>query len=107
MLLYDLEQAPQERQVILQALKLRRPIPKKFREAPTIFFGLQIFYDAFWDLISDRPAQGAPIPWAPVQHWAQVHGLDGEATESLHYFVRKLDVALLQFQRRKSPKPST
>lgn len=101
MLLYELEQAPNEKAIILQALKLKRPIPKPMQQAPTLLLGLELYYTCFWDLVADRLNPTSMIPWQAVQWWAESHNLDSFATSKLHYFVRQLDMAFIKHANKK------
>lgn len=52
----------------------------------------------------DRYFEGGLIPWAARQHWAEVHGLDEEATRLLHVHVVAMDLAYLEWREKKRPK---
>ena len=60
-----------------------------------------VFYDAFMDLVCDRYFDGGLIPWAARQHWAEVHGLDAEATRLLHIHVTAMDTAFLEWKAKR------
>lgn len=102
MLLYELEQAPNEKAILLQALKLKRQIPKPMREAPVLLAGLDVFYRAFWDLVADRQSPSSMIPWHVVQLWADRHNLDEFAAENLHFFMRRLDMEFIKHANKKA-----
>lgn len=82
---------------------MRKPLPAKYADAPRVFPWLQLFYEAFEDLVGDRPQTDAPIPWSTRQKWAEVHGLDEIATELLHTHVKALDLAFLNSRRDNRP----
>lgn len=99
-----MNQAPAHEKIYWQAVKSRRPIPEALYSGPRLHPWLAIFYEAFTDLISDRYFEDGLIPWAARQHWAEVHGLDAEATRMLHKHVPAMDMAFLEWRAKKRPK---
>lgn len=87
------------------AVKLNRPVPKELANAPQVHPWLVLFQRAFFDLISDRATQQSPIPWSVRQRWAEVHGLDEEASALLHKHVVAQDLAYLGHMRDTAPSP--
>jgi hypothetical protein len=102
-----LKQGPIGLRLYQQAIKLRRPIPPALANAPQVWPWLTVFQRAFWDLIGDRAAPEMPIPWMVRQRWAEIYGLDSEATELLHRHVKAQDLAFLGYLRDNKPKPDT
>jgi hypothetical protein len=102
-----LKQGPNGLKLYKMAIKLQRPIPQELANAPQVYPWLLVFQRAFWDLIGDRPSNDSPIPWMVRQRWAEVHGLDEEATMLLHHHVRAQDLAFLGYVRntRQSSQP--
>lgn len=110
-MLFDLKQAPGAEKIILQSVKLRRPLPDSFQNAPRLFPWLGLFLVAFNDLINDRNSDSAHIPWTARQKWAEVHELDRVATDLLHVHLVAMDHAYLKWwheqQRANNPEGRT
>lgn len=111
MLLYALEQAPIEKEIIEQCVRSRRKIPDKFLNAPEVYPGLDMFYAAFMDMTSCRElgyGQIGPVNWLTVQRYCEVYGIAGEQREDMFYFVNKMDREYLNWldkkRKRKEPK---
>lgn len=101
MLLYSLKLTPAHKRVMDECFRQGTPLPKSLQHAPTLNRGLQLYYDAFWQLHTCRQlgeVQG-PIPWHHIDMWCQRHGLEGEAAADLHYHVERLDFAYLEHCR--------
>jgi hypothetical protein len=80
------------------------PLPEKIANAPELFPWLELYWWAYQDLSTCRPAGfgGAyPIPWTSVNDYAIAHGYDQEQTADLTYFVRKMDKEFLQWYEAK------
>jgi hypothetical protein len=95
-----------ERIILEQCLREHLPIPSKIQGAPELFAGLDVYYVAFLDLHHGRPvglAEGA-IPWDQVQTYGRETGLTEDELDDLHYFVRELDTAYLDWRRKKDGK---
>jgi len=84
-------------------MRERLPLPAKIREAPSLFQGLELYYDAFLELSSCRFTGFAlgPIPWTAMRDYAEAFELDEEQKDDLFYFVRAMDVAYLEHQARR------
>lgn len=84
------------------------PLPAKIQNAPELMIGLQFYMMAFQQLNSDRgvapDGRELPIPWSSIDRWADSHDIVGELKEDLHYHVRALDVAYLEYKESKRPK---
>lgn len=74
---------------------MRKPLPEKYADAPRVHPWLALFYLAFHDLIGDRAWDRGPITWMARQRWAEINGLDDEATSLLHTHVPAMDLAFL------------
>lgn len=85
---------------------MNRPIPDKIRDAPTIRFGLEFFYQAFLALHSTRAIgfSDGPIPWTATQHYCETFAVEDEQREDLFYFVERLDKAFLDWRNKKAAK---
>lgn len=83
------------------------PIPAKFRDAPELFAGIEVFYNAFMDMTSCRDlgfGQIGPISWLTVQRYCEVYGIEGEQREDMFYHVGRMDRAYLEHLEKKRPK---
>lgn len=98
-MLSELKQGPVLVKVVLQAMKLKRPLPKAITEPPSVWPWLHVFYNAFIDLIDDRGYDGGMITWLARETWAKKHGLDEVGTKLLHTHVKALDIAFMAHKR--------
>jgi hypothetical protein len=110
-LLYTLEQGPGEQLILQQCLRERLPLPERIKNAPALLQGLELYYEAFFDLHTCRPPEmdggEAPIPWLAIDTWASRAGLDALQREDLQFFVRWMDREYLTYaaQKRKEKAP--
>lgn len=98
-----LKQGPTEQRIIKQCMRARKPFPKAIQEAPHLAFGLELYWDAFWDLSTCR-ATGfgvGPIPWSAMRDYAVTFELDEEQQEDLYYLVRVMDNTFLDHHSEK------
>ena len=65
--------------------------------------GLELYYDAFWDLSTCRPnGMGAgPIPWNVIHDYGSTFTFDTEQMEDLFYLVRVMDNVFLAHHSKK------
>ena len=83
------------------------PIPEKIKNAPELYMGLQLFFNAFTDLSSSRGASGLSeglIPWWVIQDYCDRNELDADTTEDMHYHICQLDLARAKYYKRKEEK---
>jgi len=95
-----------EQKIIQQALRLRRPLPDEIKDAPELQFGLEIYWDAFWDLSTCRPSSfsvGA-IPWSSIRDYGQTFEFDESQMETLFYVIRLMDNEFVKFHTPKKGK---
>lgn len=86
--------------VARQCAREKAPLPEKFANAPELLPGLDLYYSAFFDLSTCRPlgfAEG-PIPWLAIDRYCEANDIEGEQREDLHFHVRALDRAYLQWR---------
>lgn len=78
-------------------------MPKRIANAPELRIGLEIYYAAFLDLISDRAGMGdGPISWLVINEYAKRHHLDDEQAEDLYYYLSALDETYLGHVKQKN-----
>ncbi len=101
-MLYLLEQGSVEKTIIRQCLKDKRPLPEKIRNAPTLQWGLELFYNAFFDLHTCRPVGMVEmgIRWLDIKQYCLFEGFDEEQTEDAFYFIRMMDNAYLDWKKQ-------
>lgn len=68
--------------------------------------GLELYTKAFWDLISDRSANNR-IPWTAVHLWCSAHDIRGQEEEDFHFLVSRMDMAYVDWARKKSKSGTT
>lgn len=97
MLLYDADTKPVVESAILRQIKRfgGKP-PDRVLNKPKLVVGLRFFFDAFYDLDTERSlADLQPIPWSRIVGYAKYHELNRGDTDDLLYFVREADNAFL------------
>ena len=82
---------------------MKKPIPERILNSPELYFGMDLYYDAFWDVATCRPiGLGAGyIPYSEIWDYAAKHGYDDEQRDILLYCVRQMDNAYLDFYKKK------
>jgi hypothetical protein len=82
------------------------PLPKSIQDAPFLHFGLQIYFDAFFELSSCRinSFEIGRLNWLMIDEYCKRQGLDEEQSEDMHYFIRKMDDAYVEYQKDKQSK---
>ncbi len=87
-----------EQSIAKQAIRSGQQIPDRILGAPKLRLGLGLYFNAFFDLDSER-SQGfalGRIPWLAIKQYAKHYDLDDEQTDCLIYFIRAMDVAHLK-----------
>jgi hypothetical protein len=93
-----------------QCRNAKKPIPdwlrKKRESKPKLAFGLDFFYEAFWNLCTERVFNEVVlnIAWSKVQEYADYYGMDFEEAEQFHYLIKRMDEAYVN-QMRENGKP--
>jgi hypothetical protein len=82
----------------------RSELPRRIRDAPQLDIGLELYYQAFWDLTTCRPSgySVGPIPWSSIKEYSELCELDPEQVEDLFVFIRIMDNAYLDWVERKA-----
>jgi len=71
--------------------------PDRITNKPKLATGLVFFFDAFYDLDTERSTVNLdPIPWSKIVAYGQYHGLGTEGIEDLLYLIREADNAYLR-----------
>jgi hypothetical protein len=74
----------------------KTPVIEKW---PKLQPGLELFWDAFLELNTDRPqgfSKPGPIPFTSIYHFATAYGIQDQDFEELRYFIRVLDSTWLK-----------
>lgn len=99
-----MKQAPHEARIIQQCMRERLPLPESIANAPQLHLGLELYFDAFFDLSTCRTvglAGAGPIPWSSIRDYAVTFELSEEQMEDLFYYVRVMDNAFMAYHRPK------
>lgn len=108
-MLYELQQAPSEKSIFKQLgrRKLKRgqklELPSKMAQAPVLIWGLELYWNAWWDLEPDRRTAKARLSWSQIMDYAARKGFDEYQTESTLHHVRAMDTAFLTWYGKKKP----
>jgi len=88
------------------AFKNRMPLPEAIRNAPVLNLGLQLYFEAYCELDSERSTGWGVgrIPWSSVQAYAQYNGYTSDQTDRLHNHVRAMDQAHREYLDKQSKK---
>lgn len=76
------------------------------QNAPELFWGLELYYDAFLDLQSCRSlgmAEG-PISWHAIYEYAIRHQFSEGQHDDLQYYISRMDAAYAKHRESKRPK---
>lgn len=90
--------------MIEQAYRQNRPLPRAIQNAPELWPGLELYFNAWVELDSCRAIGmvAGPIPWTAVEEYSKASGLDDEQRSRLHRLIRAMDVLYMEHQRGKS-----
>lgn len=93
-------------QVVRQQLLPHEQLPEFLQNEPTVADHLLFFYDAFWELDSERQLGmvAGPVPWSSIMLYANTLCLDEYQTDLLMYFIRAMDRVYLKFHADKNKK---
>src|SRR5690606_27200047 len=103
--LFSVEHRPEDIEFILKnCMQTGMPIPDFIKNAPELMPGLEVFLEAFWDLSTCRQiGMGlGPIPWTSVQEYCRINGGGEDFNRDIHYHVRQLDIAYLEWANKNS-----
>lgn len=90
-----------EQAIVKQAMRFGQPIPDRIAEAPELRIGLQVYFQGFFDLDSERERL-SPIPWTAMKAYCQFNEFDDEETDDFIYLIRKMDSANLERLAKKN-----
>jgi hypothetical protein len=93
-----MELRPVQQSITNSSLRVRGKAPEKFVGGPELRWGLQLYYDAFFDLDTER-SHGfgyTRIPWHCIVAYAMYYNLDDEQTEELVTHIQAMDSAYIK-----------
>ena len=69
------------------------PIPDAILNSPTLTLGLGMYWEAFWELCSDRAIgmMEGPIPWRAIRLYGKDYGLESLDLKRFHTIIRGMD----------------
>lgn len=82
----------------------RRPLPAAIQNAPELEFGLELYFQSFWELCTCRTGGGmgiVPLSWLTIREYAAANGFDEEQTDDLLYYARVMDQTYMDFHASK------
>lgn len=83
----------QERSLVQQHLQAGLPLPDEIVNAPRLFEGLEIYFQAFFDLDTERHHGNGlmPIPWSAILRYARYNEFDERQTSDLMFYIARMD----------------
>lgn len=102
--------APKQKEVMDACIKQGvYELPDSLRDAPKLWEGLALYYQAFFDLHSCRQrGEGiGPIDWLAIDRYCERNGIEGEQYEDMHFFIARMDHAYLEDVAKQQEKKLT
>lgn len=106
-MLYKVNTSSIQHSISNSAKALGRKAPESLTNIPVLIAGLELYFQAFFDLDSERNhGMGLTrIPWSSVSKYAQFYDFDEDQTERLFYFISAMDSAHLERLDAERTKP--
>ena len=84
-------------------MRERVPLPDRIQNAPSLMPGLELYYEAFMDLMTSRSTGfgNGPIWWKTVQDYAKDNEFSDDQREDLHYHIREMDTVYMKHLAKK------
>jgi hypothetical protein len=75
------------------------PLPEAIRNAPSLWLGLELYYNAFLELCTCRQIGNAvgAIPLTSVIEYCKAFEIEGEQQEDLLWLIQRLDHKYLEW----------
>lgn len=99
-MLFALEQGPHAEKVIRGCIARRKPIPELFDNAPELVFGLELYYEAFYELQAERV--NGVIPRSSIVAYCKDEGLDREQFEDMATHFQTMQTVLSKFEHKRA-----
>jgi len=106
-LLYRLDYDHETEQNILkQAKRFNKPIPERMQNKSDLFIGLELYYNAFFELDTERNhTMGlVKIPRSKIVEYAKEYDFTYEQKEDLIFYITRMDKAHMKRLSDKLPK---
>jgi hypothetical protein len=93
-----------EQRMIRECYLRKRELPDRIKNAPDLFMGLELTFNAFLELNTTRNTgwSAGPIPSWCIAELADRFDLEEEESEDLHYLIRLMDQEFLKYVNRKN-----
>jgi hypothetical protein len=101
-----IELGPSEQNIAKQALRQGQPLPDRIANAPELNLGLALYLNAFFELDTER-TNGfglGRIPLSTIRDYAIGYEFDEHQTEDLFMYVKRMDIAYLEYVGKKTQK---
>lgn len=82
---------------VRSAIKKGRKLPDWYLEEPPEPLHSELFFEAFRDLVTERPPDGA-IPWSKAMAYARHKGLARDVADALWSVIRRMDAVERNWQ---------
>lgn len=98
-----LEQGPLQHQILRDAYKSRMPIPDKFKNAPDLLPGAELYFNGYLELaaFAGQPRARRQIVWADARAYALDHDFDEDQRFIWFECVSSLDREWLAWEAKK------
>lgn len=89
--------------IITNCILRNKELPEQIQNAPELFDGLEIYWNAFGDLTTCRSIGFGvgPIPWTAIRDYADEYQFVGEQRILLFRHIRAMDMAYLDYNKPK------
>jgi len=98
---YELNLAPHEKNIIQNAVRFNKPIPKKFQNSPRLEPSERLYYIAYNDLTTCRNFELGPIPLDKILFYCDNYNFDDEQTDIAIEVIRRVDVHIIGEEMKK------
>lgn len=89
-----------EQDILKRSRNMGTPVPDRILNKPTLLLGLGLYYNAFYDLGTERQL-GAMSPgriaWSKVRQYAEVYKFNEDQAQLLWLYIAKMDTAFLKW----------
>ena len=92
--------------ILEQCKRERRPLPPAIANAPELRMGLEMYYGAYFDLMTCRQVGmvAGPIPWTAINQYATAYRYDDEQEDDLQFYISRMDSAYLEWASKNKGK---
>ena len=90
--------------ILQQMVRFNDPIPEKFKNVPDLIPGLSLYFNAFFDLTTNRQLGMSlgPIPFNSIIQYGEYYQFNSDEMFDLIYFIREMDNAYLDYANSRS-----